>query len=147
MAPELQADSSPRWEHFPHAADVGIRGFGDTLAEAFEQAALALTAVVTDLDGVAGRQEVTLSCEAPDRELLLTEWLNAIIYEMAVRDMLFSRFAVEIEDGQLSGSAWGEQLDPSRHQPVAEPKGATFTELAVRRDPVGGWMAQCVIDV
>lgn len=38
-----------RWEHFPHQADIGVRGMGATLAQAFEQAALALTAVIVDL--------------------------------------------------------------------------------------------------
>ncbi len=136
-----------RWEHFAHAADVGVRGLGADMAEAFEQAALALTAVVTDPETVAADEAVTLSCQAPDPELLLAEWLNAIIYEMAVRGMLFSRFAVEIADGGLSGTAWGEAVEPARHHPAAEPKGATFTELAVRRDAAGGWIAQCVIDV
>jgi hypothetical protein len=47
-------------------------------------------------------------CEAPDLELLLVEWLNAVIYEMGVRKMLFGRFAVRIEDGRLEGTLWGE---------------------------------------
>ena len=90
---------------------------------------------------------VVVACEAPDRELLLVEWLNAIIYEMAVRRMLFSRFAVEIEDGRLTGQAWGEAVERERHRPAAEPKGATLTELKVREVPGGGWVAQCVVDV
>ena len=32
-------ESKARWEHFPHDADVGVRGWGTTAAEAFEQAA------------------------------------------------------------------------------------------------------------
>jgi SHS2 domain-containing protein len=147
MPAEALRGGAGRWEHFPHAADVGVRGFGADMAEAFEQAALALTAVVTDPGTVAAEQAVTLSCRAPDSELLLAEWLNAIIYEMAVRGMLFSRFAVEISDGDLSATAWGEVVERARHHPATEPKGATFTELAVRRDAAGGWIAQCVIDV
>lgn len=147
MPVEALREGAGRWEHFPHGADVGVRGFGADMAEAFEQAALALTAVVTNPVSVAAEQAVRLSCRAPDRELLLTEWLNAIIYEMAVRGMLFSRFAVEISEGDLSGTAWGEEVEQARHHPAAEPKGATFTELAVRRDAAGGWVAQCVIDV
>ena len=78
----------PGWEHFPHDADVGVRGFGKTAAEAFEQAARALTAVITYAE-VEPRVRVDVSCEAPDIELLFVEWLNAVIYEMAVRKMLF----------------------------------------------------------
>ncbi len=135
------------WEHFPHDADVGLRGFGPDPATAFEQAALALTAVVSDLDTVMPQQAVAIACDAPERDLLLVEWLNAVIYEMAVRRMLFSRFTVTIEDGCLTGKAWGEPVDRQRHRPAAEPKGATFTELKVAMRPQGGWYAQCVVDV
>ncbi|GAB4355881.1 MAG: archease [Kiloniellaceae bacterium] len=136
-----------RWEHFPHAADVGLRGFGADVAQAFEQTALALTAAVTDPASVRADQRVILECTAPDRELLLAEWLNALIYEMAVRRMLFSRFAVTIDGSRLTGQAWGEAVDRVRHRPAAEPKGATFTALKVAELPAGGWLAQCVVDV
>jgi SHS2 domain-containing protein len=136
----------PGWEHFPHAADVGVRGFGDTPAEAFEQAALALTAVVTHA-AVAPKLEVKVHCEAPDLELLFVEWLNAIIYEMAVRNMLFSRFAVRIAGTQLEGTLWGEPVDVMRHQPACEPKGATYTALNVAKDDDGFWSAACIVDV
>lgn len=135
------------WEHFGHESDIGVRGVDDSCAGAFEQAALALTAIVTDPVGVAPEIKVEMHCEAPDSELLLVDWLNAIIYEMATRNMLFGRYEVKLEDGDLHGSAWGEEVDAARHQPAVEPKGATYTELAVRRQKDGSWMAQCVVDV
>lgn len=134
------------WEHFPHDADVGVRGFGGTPAEAFEQAAKALTAVVTHAE-VKPSQTVQVVCTAPDLELLFVEWLNAIIYEMAVRRMLFGRFAVEIEDDRLKGTLWGEAVDVTRHAPACEPKGATYTALKVAADHHGIWSAACIVDV
>jgi len=134
------------WEHYEHGADVGVRGFGATKAEAFEQAALAMTAVVTDPAGVAPLERVALECEAPDDELLLAQWLNCLVYEMSVRRMLFSRFEVRVEDAKLSAQAWGEAVDAARHHPAVEVKGATYTTLRVARAD-GGWMAQTVVDV
>jgi tRNA nucleotidyltransferase (CCA-adding enzyme) len=134
------------WEHFPHDADVGVRGWGATPAQAFEQAAHALTAVITDAE-VGPQVPVEVRCEAPDLELLFVEWLNAVIYEMAVRNMLFGRFAVRIEDGRLAGTLWGEPVDVERHAPACEPKGATYTALKVFTDPDGIWSAACVVDV
>jgi SHS2 domain-containing protein len=134
------------WEHFPHGADVGLRGRGATPAQAFEAAARALTAVVTDAR-VEPRDCVPVICEAPDLELLFVEWLNAIIYEMAVRNMLFGRFAVRIEGARLVGTLWGERVDVARHAPACEPKGATYTELKVAREADGAWSAACVVDV
>ena len=140
------ASGRAKWEHFPHDADVGVRGFGATPAEAFEQAALALTAVVTQAQ-VQPKVRVDVGCEAPDLELLFVEWLNAIIYEMAVRGMLFGRFAVRIEGTRLAGTLWGEPVDVARHAPACEPKGATYTALKVAADDKGLWTAACIVDV
>jgi protein archease len=139
--------STPRWEHFSHGADIGVRGFGGSVAEAFEQAALALTAVVADLPSVAPREEVEVRCDAPDVELLFVSWLNAIIYEMAVRGMLFSKFRVIVSDFLLTGVLTGEIVDPERHGVAVEAKGATVTALKVFRDQDGQWVAQCIVDV
>ncbi len=139
-------ESRAGWEHFPHDADVGVRGFGATAAAAFEQAALALTAVVTNAR-VAPLVTVEVSCEAPDLELLFVDWLNTIIYEMAVRKMLFARFAVTIEGSRLKATLWGEPVDVARHAPACEPKGATYTALRVAPEAEGLWSAACVVDV
>ncbi len=135
------------WEHFSHEADIGVRGFGHTRDEAFEQVALALTAVITDLNKVEATETVSVTCEAPDEELLLVDWLNAIVYEMATRKMLFSRFRVSTSDGALRGQAWGEKIDVEKHRPAVEVKGATYTDLRVAKTPDGLWIAQCVVDV
>jgi SHS2 domain-containing protein len=137
---------SGRWEHYPHEADVGVRGRGATRAEAFAQAAIALTAAVTEVTCVAPRDAVEIRCAAPDDELLLVDWLNAVVYEMATRRMLFSRFEVDIAGGGLAATAWGEPVDALRHHPAVEVKGATYTTLRVAREG-DGWLAQTVIDV
>lgn len=139
--------SATYWEHFPHQADMGVRGVGPTRESAFVQAALAMTAIVTDPEKVAADIAVTMICKAPDDELLLVDWLNALIFEMASRHMLFSRFEVNLEGQNLHATAWGEAIDPARHQPVVEIKGATYTELKVAERHCGGWLAQCVVDV
>lgn len=139
--------AEPRWEHYEHGADIGVRGRGPDLEIAFEQAALALTAVLTDPDGVNGDECVTVEAAAPDIELLFYEWLNAVVFEMATRDMLFSRFAVTITGNRLAGEMWGEAIDRERHAPAVEIKGATLTTLRVAREEDGGWVAQTVVDV
>ncbi len=135
------------WEHFPHGADVGIRGGGPTRERAFAQAALALTAVIAGPETIAAKTTVKISCKAPDDALLLADWLNAIIYEMAVRNMLFGAFDVTIRNSQLTAEAHGEMIDLQRHHPAVEVKGATYTNLDVRQEKNGTWIAQCVVDV
>lgn len=134
------------WSHFPHDADIGVVGLGPTKAEAFRQAALALTAVVTDPSRVKPMRPVDVLCESDNDELLLVEWLNALVYEMAVRAMLFGDFAVEIDGRALRATAYGEPVDVERHEPAVEIKGATLTALQVRQT-LEGWRAQCVVDV
>ena len=137
---------SPPWTHFAHDADIGVSGRGRTVAEAFENAALALTAIVTDAE-VRPTVHMTVTCRRSGLDLLFVDWLDAIIYEMAVRQMLFGRFRVLIDGETLTGELWGEPVDVARHAPACEPKGATLTALAVSRDADGLWTARCVVDV
>ena len=149
----MNATSTPspsvnaHWEHFHHGADIGVRGIGTSEAHAFELAALALSAVITDPASVVARTPVAIACAAPDNDLLFCDWLNALIYEMSTRKMLFSRFQVQLRDGHLSGTAWGEPIDRARHAPAVEVKGATLTELRVEQRGPEHWIAQCVVDV
>lgn len=135
-----------RWEHFHHESDIGVRGIGSTLEKAFAQAALALTAVITEVV-IEPEKRVDISLEGSDLEFLFADWLNALIFEIATRSMLFSRFEVEIVECRLRAQVWGEPINVEKHHPAVEVKGATFTELTVEEMPGGGWMAQCVVDV
>jgi len=125
---------------------MGVRGVGSTKAEAFQQAALAMMAIVTDPSAVDARQMLRIQCDAPDDELLLVDWLNSLIYEMSSRKMVFSRFEVRLNGDRLDGQAWGEPVDRLRHQPAVEIKGATYTSLRVAQED-GQWIAQTVVDV
>lgn len=144
---DLVPDGLTPWEHFSHEADIGIRGFGASLEQAFEHAALALTGVITDPALVVPRIPVDVDCHAPDDELLLIDWINALVYEMDIRGMLFGRFQVSIDRGRLHGVATGESVDVLRHQPAVEVKGATYTACSVRQNSHRLWAAQCVVDV
>lgn len=141
------SDINRAWEHFEHGADIGVRGVGPTKESAFEEVALALTGVITDPASVRSQISVAIECEAPDDELLAAEWLNALIYQMATRRMLFGAFEVGLEGSRLKATAWGEPVDPARHEPAVEVKGATYTALRVGRRADGAWFAECVVDV
>lgn len=147
MSTEPETNVALRAEHFPHDADIGVRGIGPTLNAAFEQAALAMTAVMTDPEKVELKETVQIECTAPSPDLLLLDWLNSIVFEMATQSMIFGAFTVEIDGRHLRGSAIGELVSRERHAPAVEIKGATLTELTVAEDRPGEWRAQCVVDV
>jgi cytidylate kinase len=141
------AKAVPHWEHFLHQADIGIRGIGTTVAEAFAQAALAITAVITDPSSVTPKNSITITTSAEDLDTLLFDFLNLIIYEMDTRKMLFSQFDITVTGLRLKATLTGEPVSPSKHHPAVEVKAATYYELLVCHQPNGAWCAQCVVDV
>ena len=135
------------WEHIEHDADIGLRASAASREGLFEAMAEALTALITDPGKVRTEQPVSIRCEAPDDALLLVDWLNALIYEMATRRMLFGEWRVTIVGHALDAVAFGEAVDRERHEPVVEVKGATYTSLSVAQDSAGTWHGQCIVDV
>ena len=135
------------WEHFDHDADIGIRGIAPTFAQSFEQGALALVAVMTDLEKIKPSQSMSITCSAVDPEILFLDWINELIYKMTTKNLLFGRFEVAINKELLTATAFGEVVDREKHQPAVEIKGATFTELRVYQNADGMWVAQCIVDV
>jgi SHS2 domain-containing protein len=134
------------FENFAHDADIGVRGRGATLAEALANVGRALTAVVTDPASVREALSVEITCEAKDPEELLFDWLNALVFEMATRRVLFARYEVRVDGPTLAARAMGEPVEVARHHPAVEVKGATWTGLRVARED-GTWVAECVVDV
>ena len=140
------------FEHFDHGADVGVRGFGATPAEAFEGAATALFALLAeDPSTVRGVVEERIELTAPGLPELLVAFLNELNSLADTRHLVFGDFVVRIEGSdpgpyRLSASARGEPFDPQRHESTVQPKGATYTGLRVARE-ADRWVAQCVVDV
>ena len=112
-----------RWEHYSHPADMGVRGFGPTREEAFAQAALAMTAIVLDLENVQPLQAVEIICEEEDDEMLFWYWLSAVLFEMGLRNMVFGRFEIKAIEGGLRAFAWGELVDVDPARPGGRGQG------------------------
>lgn len=135
------------WEHFEHDADIGLRATAASRERVFELMGEALTALVADPATVRAVDTVNVNCDAPEDALLLVDWLNVLIYEMATRRMLFCRWHVELDGCTLSAQVQGEIVERNRHRPVVEVKGATYTALSFEKDDSGNWRAQCIVDV
>jgi len=116
------------WEHFDHDADIGLRVDSATRKGLFEAMAEALTAIITDPAAVQPIETITVRCEAPDDAMLLVDWLNALIFEMATRGMVFCSWQVDLDGQRLrrgsrarssSGSGTGpwskSKVQPTRH--------------------------------
>jgi tRNA nucleotidyltransferase (CCA-adding enzyme) len=134
------------WVHVSHAADVAVIGIGRSKAEAFRQAALALTATLTDPSQAVSTTAVPVHCRADSDELLVFEWLNALVTEMAAGGMVFRDFGVELGEGELNATAFGERIGNVRARPAAHIKAARLTALQWTRGS-DEWRIQAIVDL
>lgn len=145
MRQEIEAS----YEIFEHGADIGIRGIGKDIPQAFENGAKAMFSIIIEnFSAVYPIEKINISCISFDIESLFTAWLNTLIAQADINNLMFKDFKVDaIKDFALEGSAYGEPFNPFRHRKGVEVKGATFTELKVFRRTDEVWIAQCVVDV
>ncbi len=146
------------FETFEHKADIGVRGKGKNTEEAFQECAKAMFGVEVSLKKVKAMKKVKIQCSAQNNEELLVEWLNALLAQSSIKEMMFSDFKVRIDEGKkaglkLSGWAVGEKFDEKKHQPKLEIKAATYSQVRVFEDKGKGkdkskrFIAQCIVDV
>ncbi|RLI67777.1 archease [Candidatus Heimdallarchaeota archaeon] len=135
------------FEYFEHEADVGIVGIGKTLEEAFEEAAKAMFNVEVDISRVECKEKVEVECSADNVEELFIEWLNSLLAEADMRNMVFSEFGItELSEHYLKGYACGEKLDAEKHKVKTEVKAATYSQLKIEEKD-GLFYVKCVVDV
>ncbi len=135
------------YEFFEHTADLGLRVRAPDLETLFVEAAQALfAAVVEDLGTVQPRQELNVELEGDDRAYLLFDWLKELLFHFDAEHLLLGRFEVRLRDNHLSGRAWGEPLDRTRHQLSHEVKAITYHGLRVE-PTADGWLAEIIVDI
>lgn len=135
------------YELFDHTADLGLRIRAADLNALFAEAGLALlAALVENPDAVRDTVRVEVKLPAEDHVDLLYDWLKAILYQVNGEGMLCSRFVVHVADSGLIGEAWGEPIDPTRHELSHEVKAITYHELKVEPSE-GGWLAEVIVDI
>ncbi len=138
------------YEFIPHPSDMGVRGIGSTVEEAFSEAARAMFSLMADLETVAPAAAAPLEAEAETLEDLFVRFLSELLFLRDVHGLLFSRFSLRIhKEGQrfrLTGQAFGEKFDPQKHKAGIDVKAATYNWVKVEEQN-GTWMAQGVVDV
>ena len=135
------------YETFEHTADLGLRVRAADLDTLFVEAAQALfAALVENLEAVQPQQQADVQLTNADRELLLFDWLNELLFRFDTAHLVFGRFEVHIQGDRLQGKAWGEPLDRSRHLLSHEVKAITYHGLRVEQTP-DGWLAEVIVDI
>jgi SHS2 domain-containing protein len=135
------------YETFEHTADLGLRARSPDLDTLFAEIAAALfSAIIEDLRTVEPRQRVDVQIAGDEREYLLFDWLKELLYRFDAEHLLLSRFEVRVSDAGLTGTAWGEPLEPARHALSHEVKAITYHNLKVEQTPAG-WLAEVIVDI
>ena len=138
------------FEWLEHTADIGVRGIGRSMEEAFCEAARGMFAMMVDLADISGQKELEVHCRASSHESLLVAWLAELIAQKDLTDRLFSSFEVKIdrkpEGLVLHGRCHGDEIDPARQHLGTEVKGISVCGLRVEVSK-GLWVAECIVDV
>jgi protein archease len=136
-----------KYRQLPHTADLAWRIWGQSLATLFENAAGALTATMIDRRYVRRRESRTVELESMDREALLIDWLNHLLYLFDVEGFLGRVFHIDsLSERRLQASVWGEAFDPKRHPEKSAVKAATYHQLEIRPWK-HGWQATVILDL
>jgi SHS2 domain-containing protein len=142
--------ADPSYEYIDHTADLGIRGRGETLGEAFASAATGLFRYVIDAEDVRGTREIPLEMEAPEADDLLLDWLREWLYRQQVDLLAFEGFEAEVTPGdgdepwRIESVAHAEDYDRDRHGHVHEVKAITYHAIEVQLDPP---MVEVIVDI
>jgi SHS2 domain-containing protein len=135
------------FEIIDHTADIGIIAYGSDIKQLFSNAALALFSLITEPESVEERLQRDLEIISQDKDSLLIEWLNELIYLFDSEHILFNRFKIEtLGDNQLRATCYGEKFNPSTHRIKIGVKAATYHMLKVDEDSQG-YKAQVIFDI
>jgi SHS2 domain-containing protein len=133
------------YELVDHTADIGVRLWGPTAEEVFEQAALALFSLVCDPLQIGDLVIVDVELEAESQDLLLAAWLNELLYIFEARKLVLFQFDIrELGEKSLRARVVGEPL--GRHVLCGGVKAATLHELSLERRG-DAWEGFVLLDV
>jgi len=140
-----------KFEFLEHTADVYIAAYGENLAEAFENAALAMFEVMTDTENVEPLVEEMVKVEAYDKQSLLYNWLEELLIKFEVSNTLYSRFRIlridEKKEGiSLVAKIWGEPFDEAKHKQKVGVKAVTYHRMEIEEKP-GHVVMKFILDI
>ncbi len=135
------------FEILDHTADVGIIAYGSDIEELFCNAALALFSLITEPESIQEKSHLNLKVSGDERDSLLVEWLNELIYCFDAKHILFNRFDIEsLTQNELQATCHGEDFDPIKHKIKREVKAATYHMLRLDRNN-DGYKARVILDI
>jgi SHS2 domain-containing protein len=135
------------FEVLEHPADIGFRAYGSTLAELYAASAIALLSIADDPEAAEPRHEYALSAESGDRESLMVDWLNEVLYWYDGKRIAFRDFRIrEFQEDSIAAVGIGEPRDSERHRARLIVKAVTYHQLKIeQRGDL--WVAEVYLDI
>lgn len=131
------------FEEIEHTADRAFRVRGRNMADLLENAARAMQALDEPSSAREPSASEEIEVEGVDRESLLVNWLNEILYLEQARQLVCEEFHIaEIENRRLRAQIETRKCDRSQ----THIKAVTFHNLHIR-EVSGGLEAEVVLDV
>jgi SHS2 domain-containing protein len=138
---------SRKYEFIEHTADLGLKVYGDSIEALFVHAAEAFFETILSLESVEEKIERSIAVGAEATDELMVSWLDEFVYLYDTEKLVFKRFEItSIQKNQLRAKAWGEKMDPARHEIKSIIKAVTYHQLYVKEID-GRWEAQIIFDV
>jgi SHS2 domain-containing protein len=135
-----------RYEVIEHTADAGIAAYGRDLGEAFANAARGMFSLIAE--PARGRADFCreVDLRSSDREALLVDWLNELIFIFEVEHVILSGFEItDIGDNRLRARVRGHKIDPSCHHLKTGVKAATYHSLRIEEGD--GFSIRVILDM
>jgi len=122
------------YELIDHTADTGIKAYGKSISEAFENAAKGMFDIITDKSEIESIGEYEIRLKAQDLEQLLVDWLSELVFLNSAKNLVFGFFKVDVDEknSSLSAHVFGEKFNISKHKVGTEIKAVTYHILKVR---------------
>ena len=135
------------YELIDHTADVGVKAYGKSISEAFENAAKGMFDIITDSSEIENIGQYDIELEAPDLEQLLVDWLSDLLFLNSAKNLVFGFFKVDLDEKncKLSAKVFGEKFNLSKHKIGAEIKAVTYHMLEVKKKRP--FFAQVLFDI
>ena len=135
------------FEIIDHTADIGIIAYGADIQHLFSNAAIGLFSLITEVDSIKENVQREIGLSSQDRENLLVEWLNEVLYIFDVERIVFKRFEFDKLNGsELKVSCFGDKINLSKQKIKREVKAATYHMLAINKED-NGYKAQIIFDI
>jgi SHS2 domain-containing protein len=123
-----------KFEILPHTADIGIRVYGETLKQLFENAGEGTLFLMREESGINLENEVCFEIEAPFIELLLNKFLNEFIYLFDSKFFIIKEFKIDIfNENYIKGIFFGETFNEKKHKIKYAIKACTLEDMIIEK--------------